>query len=300
MQVTVQQQTALAEFIKSSSDKFAAALPPNVTPAQFERAALDAVLTNPDLALVDRKSLFAELMKCCRDGLVPDGKQAYINVFNSRNGYQATYIPMAEGKINNMAKVDGFSHINAKAVYEGDLFEYGIENGKEVMSYHPTFNTQQRGKLMLAFATVTFDNGFTMTEIMQRDDVMRAKASSRGSNSQHSPWVKHEAEMWVKSVIHRLSKRLPKNNQLTEIVNQYEQEFDADFTRGNREKNITPSAANAFLGIQTEPPVWQEPHYERQPQNYDAQFNQHQHQAHHQQSGEQQFNQQTGEIYHEQ
>lgn len=269
MQVTVQQQTALAEFIKSSSDKFAAALPPNVTPIQFERAALDAVLTNPDLALVDRKSLFAELMKCCRDGLVPDGKQAYINVFNSRSGYQATYIPMAEGKINNMSKVDGFSHINAKAVYEGDFFEYGIEMGREILNYRPTFDMKQRGQLLLSFATVTLDNGSSVTEIMQRDDVMRAKASSRGSSSQHSPWVKHEAEMWVKSAIHRLAKRLPKNNELTEIASSYEREFDAEFSRGNREKDITPSATNAFLNTHeqqaqttqsNQQQQWQQPH----------------------------------------
>ena len=49
-----------------------------ITPAQFERVALNALATNPALANCTPQSLDLAVLRCAEIGLLPDGRQAAI------------------------------------------------------------------------------------------------------------------------------------------------------------------------------------------------------------------------------
>ena len=50
------------------------------------------------------------------------------------------------------------------------------------------------------------------------EEVEKCRAVSRGSSSPHSPWVQWPDQMRKKTVIHRIAKRLPKNDSINSVV----------------------------------------------------------------------------------
>ena len=53
---------------------------------------------------------------------------------------------------------------------------------------------------------------------MNMDEVNQCKKAARGSESPHSPWQKWFDQMAKKTVIHRIAKRLPKNDAINAVV----------------------------------------------------------------------------------
>src|SRR5262245_5598983 len=72
-----------------------AALPPDITYAQFERAATTGMQLNPTIMDCTFASIWTALLRSCRDGLLPDGQEGAIVPYNKIAQWQ----PMAEGKV---------------------------------------------------------------------------------------------------------------------------------------------------------------------------------------------------------
>ena len=72
-------------------------------------------------------------------------------------------------------------------------------------------------------------------ELMNMSEVEKCRAVSRGSSSPHSPWVKWFDQMAKKTVIHRIAKRLPKNDAINSVVR-----IDDD-TNFKEPVNVTPN-----------------------------------------------------------
>src|SRR5687768_10957847 len=77
--------------------QFKMVLPPQISPEKFIRVAQTAIQTNSLLQQANKQSLYAAVMKCATDGLIPDGREAAIVTFNSKAGLQAQYMPMVGG-----------------------------------------------------------------------------------------------------------------------------------------------------------------------------------------------------------
>ena len=50
------------------------------------------------------------------------------------------------------------------------------------------------------------------------DQINQCRQVSKASSSPHSPWVKWFDQMAKKTVIHRIAKRLPKNDAISSVV----------------------------------------------------------------------------------
>ena len=53
---------------------------------------------------------------------------------------------------------------------------------------------------------------------MSISDIDKCRQVSKASSSPHSPWVKWFDQMAKKTVIHRIAKRLPKNDAINSVV----------------------------------------------------------------------------------
>jgi recombination protein RecT len=65
-------QLTIHEEIEKFAPQFKAALPAHVSVEKFTRVLLTAIASDPDLAQVDRRSLFESALRCAADGLLPD------------------------------------------------------------------------------------------------------------------------------------------------------------------------------------------------------------------------------------
>ena len=63
-----------------------AALPAHVTVEKFSRVAMTAVQNDPNLLQADRRSLFGAVVRLAQDGLLPDGREAALVIFNTKQG----------------------------------------------------------------------------------------------------------------------------------------------------------------------------------------------------------------------
>jgi recombination protein RecT len=97
-----------------------AALPESVSPDRFARVAITALLQNPSIQNASRESVLNSLLRCAQDGLLPDGQQAALVMFQNK----AQYMPMVGG-YRQIAAEHGWS-LRTFLVYENDAFDYEL------------------------------------------------------------------------------------------------------------------------------------------------------------------------------
>jgi recombination protein RecT len=97
----------------------------------------------------------------------------------------------------------------AEVVYAGDRFRY--QPGRDDVPDHEIdWDAADRGALRLVYAYARMKDGaVSKVVVLNKADIDRIKASSQGARSEYSPWVKHEAAMWLKSAVRQLQKWVP-------------------------------------------------------------------------------------------
>lgn len=238
---------ALKQTVQSMQPQFKAGLPPHISPEKFVRVVQTAINNTPALAQANRQSFFSAAMKAAQDGLLPDGKEAAFVTFGK--GEQATvqYMPMVGGILKKVRNSGELSMITAQVVFEADKFRYWIDTDGEHIEHEPSL-FGDRGKAKGVYALAKTKDGAVYIEFLTVADVMAIKNVSRSKNS--GPWAgDFEHEMWRKSAIRRLSKRLPMSTDLEMTIHaddevfmpapapEPEQEKPAD-PKPNRLKNI--------------------------------------------------------------
>lgn len=118
-----------------------ALLPSGVSFEAFVRAAATAMAQNPELANADQKSVIQSLIRCATHGLVPDNREAALVTFKEKQGtnfvLKAQYIPMVDGVLKRARMSGQIAVIAAKAVFDGDAFDYWMdEQGEHIVTVH--------------------------------------------------------------------------------------------------------------------------------------------------------------------
>lgn len=191
-------------------EQVALALPQNIRPERFQRVAITALNQTPELVTVDRGTFFNALLKCAQDGLLPDGREAALVIFNDKDaagGKRATYLPMIGG-LRKIAAKHGIA-IEAFVVYAGDDFKWSLGFEPSVHHMPPTLGAD-RGEPIGAYAVGTDRaTGQKWLEVMSKQEIEKVRAVSRAATSSYGPWVKWWEEMARKTVARRLFKQLP-------------------------------------------------------------------------------------------
>jgi recombination protein RecT len=190
----------------------------------FVRVVLNAVNVNPDLLGADRRSLLTACTRAAQDGLVPDGREAVLNVRNTkvrRGGRDewinmVVYEPMVAGYIKNLYEHPDVALVDAAAVFANDHFRF-VRGDDPRLEHEPTM-TDEPGEIVAAYLVVKLKNGQIKREVMPRRDIDKARATSK-SNTEgpNSPWSKWPDQMAIKSVIKRGAKQLPKSNKFEQM-----------------------------------------------------------------------------------
>lgn len=182
------------------------ALPASVSVEKFTRTTKLSIQLNPDILTADRQSLFLSMVRCAKDGLLPDGREAALVKVKVKGKDAVAYWPMVGG-LRKIAAKHGFS-LEAHAVYANDEFEWVLGYEPSV-THRPPALDQERGELMGAYAVATSAEGQKFLEVMGRGEIEKVRASSSAFRSGFGPWVDWPAEMFRKTVARRLFKQLP-------------------------------------------------------------------------------------------
>ncbi|ENN8378610.1 recombinase RecT [Providencia rettgeri] len=190
-------------------------LPAQVTTEQFIRTAATAMIENPDLQAADKKSLILALTRCAKDGLMPDGREAALVVRSTKvnNSYikKAVYMPMVDGVMKRARQSGQVTNIVSKVVYASDEFEYVIDEFGEHLKHKPAFVDNDEIVKVYSFARLT--SGEMVIEVMSRNEIERVRDIAT-SGKVNSVWDKWFDRMALKTVIHRLARRLPCASEL--------------------------------------------------------------------------------------
>jgi recombination protein RecT len=200
-----------------------AALPSHVTVEKFTRAVMTAVQGNPELLSTDRKSLYAACMKSAADGLLPDGREAVILPYRTKGALVAQYQPMVQGVLKKIRNSGDLANISPNIVCKNDEFEFWIDETGEHLKHKPCL-TGPRGELTHAYCVARTKDGSVYTEVMSRLEIDQVRDSSPGKG-QSGPWQNWYGEMAKKTVIRRLSKRLPMSTDIEGVPEDEAEDF---------------------------------------------------------------------------
>lgn len=214
-------------------NKLAQALPQNVTLDRFTRVTLTAVQQNPEVITADRQSLYNSVIRCAQDGLLPDGREAALVVFNQKGEKKVQYMPMVGG-LRKVSAKHGIT-LNAFVVYANDEFDYELGEAPHVHHKPPRLD-QERGEPIGAYATATDRDGRLICppEVMSRGEIEKVRNVSRAKDSQYGPWVNWWDQMARKTVARRLFKQLPLGDldeQSAAVLDAADDEFEFETPR---------------------------------------------------------------------
>ncbi|CAK7192973.1 hypothetical protein COMNV_01183 [Commensalibacter sp. Nvir] len=198
-------QRQLSQNIK----RFKSLLPSHITPEKFLRTIVTAVQANPKLLDCTHESLIQAAMRCAKDGLLPDGREAVFIQFWSKNGYTAQYIPMYMGLLKRVRNSGLIFSIDAQVVYENDYFKW-IQGTKPDIEHEPLFigdRGEPTGAYAIAFYKGTTEKQFVVLRKPEIDKIMESRKDNKGNIPK--VWMEHYEAMAQKTALRRLVKFLP-------------------------------------------------------------------------------------------
>ncbi|MBQ9446883.1 MAG: recombinase RecT [Victivallales bacterium] len=226
------QVSATADYVKKMSAQWAKVLPAVCTPERFARVALSCLNGNQKLAAALQTqtgmvSLSSALMKCAEVGLEPNGRDAHLIPFNTKQGVQIQLIIDYKGLVKLARRSGEISTIVAETVHKSDKFQFSYTEG--VICHEPNFDVADPGEAYAWYVKVTFKDGSTQTKMMRKFQIEEIRKRSRSAND--GPWVTDYDAMALKTVFKQVSKWLPNESEKFDEVNKAIQ-YDNEDERG--------------------------------------------------------------------
>lgn len=225
-----------------------AVLPDHVPVEKFTRVVLTAINQNPDLVVADKNSLFASCLKAAQDSLLPDGREAALVTFkNKSGGVTVQYMPMISGILKKVRQSGELKNISAQLIYKNDKFKYHVDSDGEHLTHEPDFFSE-RGNLIGAYAIAKTKDDAIYIEIMTMKEIESVRESSRSKN--FGPWAGNfYTEMVKKTVIRRLSKRLPMSTDVETVIKRDDELYEFQDQQKTEEPKKQLKIKDKLLGV---------------------------------------------------
>lgn len=224
------------------TDQLTMALPEHISVERFQRVVVTAINKSPDLVHADRQSLFTACVEAAQDGLLPNGKEAALVIFNTREKRRGgpdvwvkkvQYMPMIAGIHKKARNTGEIAMLDSHLVYERDHFDYAL--GLDPHLVHKP-HLGDRGTVIAVYAVCKLKDGTPYIEVMTVPEIDEVRAVSKSPDK--GPWGSWWGEMARKTAVRRLSKRLPMSSDLERVI----QHVDAMYNFDERKETATAPA----------------------------------------------------------
>jgi len=212
--------TVIKNFLggKDSMAAIERALPSHIDPGKMLQVVLTAITKQPKLLECKPATIAKAVLESSQLGLMPDGVLGH--GYMVPYGTNCTFIPGYKGLIELARRSGKVDSIFARAVYEGDEFDY--EYGLEPKLTHKDSRLlgNEKGQLVAVYAVARLKDAEPAFDVMHKEDVEKNRKRSPASTS--GPWVTDYDEMAKKTVLRRLCKYLPLSTEVTAAVTKME------------------------------------------------------------------------------
>lgn len=223
--------TSLIQQVKQKQD-LGLSFPPDYNPANELMGAYLVLKETTDkngkpvLEVCTQASVAFALMSMVNKHLSMLKGQCYPIAYGGKLQVQ----PSVYGNIANARRYDMLD-INASPIFEGDEFEFHMEDGKKVIDKHKmTFASIDNQKIIGAYAVAVFADGTKKAEVMTMAQIKQSWQQGYGykenGNGTHQ---KFTDQMCEKTVKNRLIKHIIRTHGEPGVVNEYErdEEFES-------------------------------------------------------------------------
>lgn len=181
-----------------------------------------------NLLLADAGSVIQACIDACTVGLLPDGRQGAIVLFNQNVAprgqpkkfvKRAQFIAQYEGMLHIAYASGNFTSIMAHLVYEGDEWDYAL--GIDPYIKHKPKPRPPRGdgapeyQIIAAYAVAKTTNGGTFIEVFEPEDIRKVRAVAK---AQTGPWAGWADQMARKGPLRRMWKFLPRDRRMEQVL----------------------------------------------------------------------------------
>lgn len=215
--------------LDSMRPEWSALFPSQQHVERFRRVVATAIAGNPDLLVADRRTLFGAATMAAQDGLMPDGREGALVIYNTKvkddqgkeNWVKAVrWMPMVAGVLKKIRQSGELLDISVQCAYASDLFKYQLGDDPKI-THVPNMEAEERGELRYVYAIARTKEGGVYREVMTRAQVDKIRAASK---SEKGPWKDWYDEMARKSCLRRLSKYLPNGGDIEAMFAREEQQ----------------------------------------------------------------------------
>lgn len=214
--LTTNKQPTMQDYIKKMQGEIAKALPSVLTPERFTRITLSALSVNPVLQQCSPQSFLGAMMTAAQLGVEPNTPlgQAYIIPYKNHGQQECQFQLGYKGMIDLAYRSGDVETVQARTVYENDVFEY--EFGLEPKLRHVPAKSN-RGNPTCFYAVFRTKSGGFGFEVMSVVDVREhARRYSKAYNN--GPWQTNFEEMAKKTVLKKALKYAPLKTEFVRAV----------------------------------------------------------------------------------
>jgi len=217
-----QQDAPLTKILAKAESSIAQAMRGPIEAPQLIRAALLQVSMTPALQQCDKLSIVQSVMQAASLGLMVGGPTGEAALVPRKK--KCVLMPMVRGLVALAQRSKTVIAIPAHPVYTGDRFS--VQLGSELRIVHePDLNRkgQVDENITHVYAIVITPSGFRDPHWMTRDEVEEIRQVSSAKDD--GPWVQWWADMAIKTVVKRATKRYdlsPEFRAAVELDNRFE------------------------------------------------------------------------------
>ena len=193
--------------------------PPNYSPQNAMKAAWLVLQETKDresklaLEVCTRNSIVYAMFDMVVQGLSVAKKQGYFIVYGNKLSFTRSYF----GTMHVTKRLKGVEDVVAQVIYEGDVFEYTIENGiKKVVKHEQKIENIDTDKIVGAYCSIILEGGKQFTDIMNKAQIDMAWSKTKMKSN--SVQKEFPDQMALRTIINRACKYYANTSDDSELL----------------------------------------------------------------------------------
>lgn len=205
----------IGELFEANRKRMVALAPRSTgNPERIFQIAFQNIAYNTDLLLCTQESLIGGVFEAIKLGITLGGpmQEGWLIPFKEHGTPKATLIVGYMGYRNIIDRAGSVIDMQPRAVHVKDEFDYWFGDQPRIMHRPKVATPTQRADLRAVYVVANLRKGGRQTEVLELEEVDAHRARSRAKNS--GPWTTDFVPMAMKTAMRKISKYLPKSNEL--------------------------------------------------------------------------------------